>query len=746
MLSNSELIKYFLIEAEDYLNTLIEGVEELESRDFNKDTVEALFRATHTLKGSASIVKLDKITTLSHKLEDFFEALLNDQIEYNASFLYYVKKVINAIVNLVNEVAETGQEKSEIDNDLIKTIDAIFVTKQLPSPEIIAEPFEILPVVNTVRIDLGLVENIITSLGEILVQKNTIADKERELVDIIEEISNSGKRLLKEINDFSEIYWFTSQEKGQKVLDSFFTDFSDLQFDRYEEYHIVLRKIQEITNDITEGIKTLANFSENLSFLFKSIGREINYLKDSLIEVRMIPAGKLLQRLAEAAKDIAESLGKLVDIEIKGAEIKLDKPIFDGLYEPIIHIIRNALQHGIELPEERIKKGKEKVGHIKIAVYKEGKNVNIRIKDDGKGIDIDKVKEIALEKGLISEERLPYISKEEMLSYIFAPGFSTSEEVDFQSGRGMGLNIVKTAISKLKGTIEVFSEIDKETDFVIKIPQSLSVSNLLVFRSSNLEYAIPLNYVEEVLSVDDFPELLKDRSFTHKNRNIPIKIFSEIFYPMNGKNITGGYVIILNFSGIRKGLVVEDIIGHEETTIHSFGKFLEGLRQYLGYYIASKGNPRYVVDPLKIFEEEFMFAAAKDRILETVLYLGSVLVVDDSISVRKALQNTLETKKIRVYTARDGYEALDILEKKAVDLIITDLEMPGMHGYELINRLRSDSRFKDLPIVVLTSRGTKKHEEKAISLGADGYIVKPFDDQTISNILSKFDITKNTIY
>ncbi|WP_353683354.1 response regulator [Thermodesulfovibrio sp. 3907-1M] len=732
MIDKSELIKYFLLEAEEHVNTLIEGIEELETKGYNRETIESLFRATHTLKGSASIVKFNKIATLSHRLEDLFEALLNEEINYENSLIYHIKKAIDAIVGFINEIHETGEEKSELDEKFIKSIENILHKKQAFVEECEPAVFKTVPVSNTVRVGLEVIDHILTSLGETLVQKNTIMDKEKELLNIVEEIHNSGKRLLKEITDFSDRYYLSTQNKDEKVIDSFFADFSDLEFDRYDEYHIFLRKIQEITNDITEGINSLFSFSENLSYHFKSLNKEINYLKDSLIEIRMIPIGKLLHRLSEAVKDIAKAHGKIIEIEIKGAETKIDKPIFDLLYEPILHILRNAVQHGIEYPQERIRKGKEQTGHIQINVQKEGKYIVINIKDDGRGIDIDKVKRIAVQKKFITPEYAPFVSKEEILSYIFAPGFSTAEELDFQSGRGIGLNIVKTAISKLKGTIEVSSKLDKETNFVIKIPQSLTISNLLVFTSHNLDFALPINYIEEILTLEDFPQAIIERKINHKNRIIPLKVFSEVFFSVNGKKIEKGFIVVFNFSGIRKGLIVEEILGHEEATVHSFGKFLEGLTQYLGYFISGKGSPRYVIDPLKLFEEEFIFTTPlPEKITEPFTYKGSVLIVDDSISVRKSLQSILEDKKLKVYTAKDGAEALNLLERKKIDLVVTDLEMPVMHGYELISRVRKNPKFKNLPIIVLTSRGTKKHEEKAIALGADGYIVKPFDEKAI---------------
>ena len=747
MISQEELIKYFLLESEEYINTIIEGLEDLEHKGYNKDTLEALYRATHTLKGSASIVKFNKIATLSHKLEDLFEALMNEEIEYESSLLNVIKKVINAIVSLINEISKLKKEQSEIDDNLLKLIEDIIERKISYQPEQVAETYISMPMLNSVRVDLSHIENIFDILGEVILQKNIINDREKELKSLIDEILNSGKKLFNEITTFSDRYWLTPLDKTHKVLDSFFTDFSDLEFDRYDEYHIFTRKIAEITNDINEGLNELILFFDNLSYNFKSLNKEINNLRDNLLMIRMIPIGRLLNKIAEAIKDIANSLGKKINIEIKGSDVKIDKPIFDALYEPILHLLRNAVDHGIEPPETRTALGKSKIGNIKINIKKEGKYINISISDDGRGIDIEKVKEIAFNKGLISQEQLTFMPKEEILSYIFAPGFSTSEKVDFQSGRGMGLNIVKTTITKLKGTIEVSSEIFKGTTFLIKIPQSLTISYLLIFSSSNLEFAIPINYIEEILLIEDFPEVKRDKKINHKNRIIPVKIFSEQYFSSNGKDKDRGYIIIFNFLGIRKGLLVEDILGQEETTIYPLGKFLEGLIQYIGYVISSNGVPRLVIDPLRIFEEEFYFAhAPTPHIVKGAKLSRTVLVVDDSISVRKSLQTLLESKNVRVYSAKDGAEALNILENKHVDIVITDLEMPVMHGYELISRLRKDYRFKDLPIIVLTSRGTKKHQEKAIDLGADGFIIKPFDDKTITELLSKFEILNSNIY
>lgn len=746
MIDQTELIKYFLLESEDYINTLLEGLEDLENKGFSQETLEAIYRATHTLKGSASIVKFNKIATLAHKLEDLFEAIINNEIQHDTSIINLVRRVVNSMINFINEVSQYNEEKSELDSNIVNLIDEIIEKKIILQAEESQDIYAPLPMINSVRVELGLIDSLFDILGEIIVQKNIISDREKELRNLVEDILKSGKKLFNEIISFSDRYWLAPLGEKTKVLDTFFTDFSDLEFDRYDEYHIFTRKIAEITNDINEGLNELISFSENLSSNFKTLGKEIITLKDSLLSIRMLPIGRLLNKISEAIKDTANNLGKQINIEIKGGDIKIDKPVFDLLYEPLIHILRNAIDHGIETPENRLSIGKPAKGNIKLLVRKEGKYVVISITDDGKGIDIDRVKEIALSRGLLTQEQMHYMNNEEILSYIFVPGFSTSEDVDFQSGRGMGLNIVKTSITKLKGTIEVYSELHRYTTFIIKIPQSLSITNLLIFRSSDLEFAVPINYIEEILTIEDFPDVKSEKLINHKNRFITVKVFSELYFSSNGKHSEKGYIIIFNFSGIRKALLVDDILGQEEVAIYPLGKFLEGLTQYIGYVLSAQGTPRFVIDPVKIFEEEFVFTISKPLTIESTAYIGTVLIVDDSISVRRSLQTLLEAKNLKVYAAKDGLEALNILEEKTLDIVITDLEMPVMHGYELINRIRKDIRFKDLPIIVLTSRGTKKHQEKAIDLGADGFLVKPFDEKTITELLNNFKILKNQIY
>jgi len=306
-----------------------------------------------------------------------------------------------------------------------------------------------------------------------------------------------------------------------------------------DEYLNFLKRIQEISESIEE-------FSRNL----KSLSREIQHLEEYLIEIKMIPIGKLFEEVFHKVKEMAEESGKVIEIEVKGAEIKIDPSIFEALSQPFFYILRNIVQQGIEKP----------VGYIKINAKKKGRDIVIKIKNN-----------------------------------LFPPEFSISDEMDFST--------VKKTISKLRGTVEIFSENDEETTFTIKIPQSLDVSILLIFRSLNLEFAVPITHIERIVSAEDFPNLKDEKMINHRNRVIPVKYFSEIFLQQTDKIDEKSYIIIFNMFGTRKGLLVEDILGYEEVVIQSFGKFLEGLNQYSGYYVSAEGIPRYVINPLRIFEE-----------------------------------------------------------------------------------------------------------------------------------------------
>ena len=580
-------------------------------------------------------------------------------------------------------------------------------------------------------------------ISEVTIMKNSMLKKTKEAGEVSEAVLFAGKKLLEEVNTFAERHAYTITD-NVKYIDPLFSDFGELEFDRYDEQNLFSRKLQEMTEDITEALKELMSFYGDFQEDIKSLDKIVRFLRSDLSDSRMIDIGRLFQRFVRPIKDLAREHDKRVDFQIAGQSTKIDRVIFENLFDPLMHMIRNCVSHGIEKGDERIRRGKRKEGLISLSARREGINIMIEIRDDGAGIDTKKVFDAAVNQGLIKPEEK--LSREEILALIFLPGFSTAGATDMTSGRGVGMNAVRSQISNINGMLEISTEVGKGTAFLIRVPSSLAITNVIVFNYGEIEFVMPTSLIEEVVQYEPAENKSGDRGDTmtmvnYRGTAIQAKKLSDVFY-INGNGHADkkdNFVIVCSISNKKIGLIVDNVLIQEEAIIKPINRFLEGLSIYSGITISGEGKVRLVLNPLKIFEGEtrtFMIAPPEVESLEG----RRVLIVDDSLSVRKYLSAFLTTRNLKVYSASNGGEALKMLEENEVDLIITDLEMPVMHGYELVSRIRASSQWKGIPIIVLTSRSTGKHKEKALELGADDYIIKPFDETGLMESLKKFSM------
>lgn len=762
MIDKTELFGYFLSEAEDHISVLDRGISELQT-SADKNLIEELFRSAHTLKGSAALVKLTATSNIAHKMEDILEGLMNKTIKANSTIIEVLSFMLDGIKSLLSGISKGVDEDLEAGNHILnkakeilttattQTFEADFASadnalaldsyqpaiEKTASEKTIDETLKQvrqeseLFMGNFIRVDAQKVEDMLSLIGELTIKKNYILQKTKNITDISDEIFFTGRRLLMEVNDFAERYSYSLPE-NVKYVDPLLSEFGELEFDRYDELNLFSRKLQEITNDITESLKELRDFFEYFSSDIKDIDTMIKLLKSDLTDARMMEIGILFKRFIKPVKDIAKQHGKNVELHISGSLTKIDRVIFERLFTPLMHLIMNSIIHGIENADERTLKNKKPQGTITLSASRAGGTVIIEVIDDGRGIDTNKIFKRAVEQGLLKADDKP--SKEELISLIFLPGFSTAEKVNMAAGRGIGMNAVRRMIAGINGTIEVSSDEGLGTSIRIKVPSSLAISNVILFRISSLMFAIPASFVDEITQFTDISE----KGFIdHRGKNIIAKEFAEVLGLTSRHDKQPNYVIVCNISNRNVGLIVDEVIGHEETVIKPLNTFLKGLEIYSGTTISGDGSIRFVINPISIFEEQLKGLAAVQPIIED--YSGkTILIADDSISVRKYVSAYLESKNFKVYTASNGVEALNILYEKPVDMIITDLEMPVMHGYEFINRVKASDKHKNIPLIVLTSRGGQKHKRKAEESGADDYLVKPFDEESLSNILKKF--------
>ncbi|MCX7793419.1 MAG: response regulator [Thermodesulfovibrionales bacterium] len=761
----SGLLEFFLQEAEEHIHNLEEGISGLE-QDVDTSSIESLFRSAHTLKGAAALVKLNGISRIAHRMEDILEEIKDGKRKVTSSIRDLLLYGLDAIKNEVRRISSGEKETPGRDEEIIKYIEASLKSSEEKTVETSGSEVEpvntikdralepptlqheiITPAAekrlsigrrkedidlftgNFVRVHIAQIENILNLIGEITIKKNYLLQKIKKKSDLSEEITIAGARLLKEVNSFSERYSY-SLPGSVRYVDPLLAEFGELEFDRYDDLNLFSRKLQEMIADITEALKSLSEFFDEFGDDLKSVDNLIKLLRTEISEMRMIEIGRLFQRFSRPVKEMAEQYGKEVELLINGGDTKIDKVIFERLFDPLMHLIRNAIIHGIERPEERRQKGKKATGVIMLSARREGALVLVEVHDNGRGIPTYRIFEEAVKLGLMRPDYRP--SKQELLSLIFMPGFTTSTAADMGSGRGMGLDAVRNLIAQISGSIEVDSEVGMGTTFTIKVPTSLAITNVIVVKAGNTEFAIPMNFVDEVTEID-----LEDglRLFNYRGVEIEIKRLSNVLGLVDERSEKKP-LIICNLTDRRAGLVVDEIAGQEETIIKPMNKFLSGLSVYSGSTISGDGKLRFVLNPLGIFRSEIKTALVLEE--KQKEDSKTVLVVDDSLSVRKYLTAFFERMKLKVLTATNGAEALDILKDHNVDLLITDLEMPVMHGYELIHRIRTSQKWRDIPVVVLTSRSAEKHRIKALQSGVKDFIVKPFEEKAMLEILRKY--------
>jgi chemotaxis protein histidine kinase CheA/CheY-like chemotaxis protein len=804
-IDRSELLEYFLAEAEDYLNVLSHGIPELAVTTDRNTLLEELFRAAHTLKGAASIVRLTVTSQIAHSMEDILETFKNGQLEVEKDVVDLLLTMLDAIAHIVRDISAGKEEREgvekqftervaevlaranvfgtesefglEDDYKTAEALPAIAAEIEVPSEQPAALTETVKPQTripehkdtavpvesqdkpeeqtgrrkddieyffgNFVRIDLKKIEEMFNLISEVTIMKNSMLKKTKEAGEVSEAVLFAGKKLLEEVNTFAERHAYTITD-NVKYIDPLFSDFGELEFDRYDEQNLFSRKLQEMNEDITEALKELMSFYGSFQEDIKSLDKIVRFLRSDLSDSRMIDIGRLFQRFVRPIKDLAREYDRRVDFQIAGQSTKIDRVIFENLFDPLMHMIRNCVSHGIEKGDERIRRGKRKEGVISLSARREGINIIIEIRDDGAGIDTKKVFNAAVNQGLIKPEEK--LSREEILALIFLPGFSTADSTDMTSGRGVGMNAVRSQISNINGMLEISTEVGKGTAFLIRVPSSLAITNVIVFNYGEMEFVMPTSLIEEVVQYEPAENKSGDRGdamtmVNYRGTAIQAKKLSDVFY-INGNGHADkkdNFVIVCSISNKKIGLIVDNVLIQEEAIIKPVNRFLEGLSIYSGITISGEGKVRLVLNQLKVFEGEtrtFMIAPPEVESLEG----RRVLIVDDSLSVRKYLSAFLTTRNLKVYSASNGGEALKMLEENEVDLIITDLEMPIMHGYELVSRIRASSQWKGIPIIVLTSRSTGKHKEKALELGADDYIIKPFDEAGLMESLKKFSM------
>jgi chemosensory pili system protein ChpA (sensor histidine kinase/response regulator) len=795
-----EVLEFFIPEAEEHLQAVTECLLSLEG-NANHEDINRLFRSMHTVKGSAAQVGLHRMSAVAHRIEDLIGRLRDGVLKPSAEIVDICLQSVDILKKFLHRQWTSQEEMAAAVDPLLSRIGEL-------APEEIEEAVSgegsvheaeseggeeerpaaarkaagaPLPQSKSVRISLDRLDRMMNAVGELVINRTRMLGRLSELSKLVEVLNFSKSRLSGKISDFQEKHEFNrlsstifpgSQPPQRDTFRGHFAslapvtsnelmEFSELEMDRYDDVNILSRSLTEISADVTEVLTQLESFMGRVDSDIDDFTKLTHHLQDEITAARMIPVGNLYTRLSRTVRDAANDTGKPVELILEGAETELDNNIIQHISDPLIHLARNAVAHGLEDPETRRSAGKPEKGRIAIRAYHRGNHIFIEVEDDGRGIDNERVRQAVANSGLLSPVAAAELSERELREFLFRPGFSTASSTSELAGRGVGLDVVRSNVHALNGEIEIRSEAGKGACFAVKVPLTLIISQALFVRCGQSTFAFPLAVIEEIrrLKPDEIEEvggklLTRVRDVITEVIRLDSQLALPPLEPLNGYF----HMVIARVGGKQIGVVVEEVLGKDEIVIKNLGDYLRRVKLFPGTTIASDGSLILLIDlnrlavvgsadqhsaqvssaAARVFAPGSEAVAAGSIPSEAVDPISNdrvVVVADDSISVRKFVGRMLAKAGYRVKLASDGLEASEVIAQTGCHLLVTDLEMPRMNGYELMAHLRQDPATKKIPVLVVTSRAGAKHRDRAIKEGASGFLTKPVqEDQLIAAV------------
>ena len=750
-----DLADIFRIEAEELLLQIGESLRAFETTHGDEKPMNDLRRDVHTLKGAAASAGFRELGRLAHRMEDLFDALGAATVLPGAEVHELFRDTFDAMAMMASGASSgiAGSLYSRYSNALSTLAPRLLDPgRQIPETRAASFAFPAAAVPRkkpglTVRVPIERLDELVRMIGELAVNRSTFEQQLAAYAKEVGELQLSLARLKRisshldsdfEVNSFQNEFGqlaIRAQEfkahpavpANNPVRDER-EEFDPLEFDRYTDFHLVSRELNETSTDIQTAASELSYRIPHFDSYLDRLGTLTSEIQDKIMRIRLVPLRSIAARLDRTVRATCERNGKLAALTLDGGQIELDKTVIEEMAGPLDHIVRNALDHGIESAELRLLAGKPEQGQVRIHACNQGTQVVIEVSDDGGGLRQDKLRETALRRGIHTLAQLDGMTVEELHNLIFHPGFSTARDVSEISGRGVGMDVVWTAVDKLRGTIAIESEPGVCTKFIIRLPMTLAIIRVLMVRCSGEILAIPLASIqkvfrvgrEEVGQISHLGEVLGLAGTPVKNLNrVPILVF--------------------DFDGHPVSIAVDQLMEAREVVVKSLGDMLRRVPGISGATLMGDGSVVLIVEPADIVRMSRGKVHRKQTPAAAQKQGYDVMVVDDSVSVRRVLSNLIANNGWTPTTAKDGVEALEILRNRgsAPDVILLDIEMPRMDGYDLTGILRSEAAFKEVPIVMLTSRSGEKHRRKAFELGATDYLVKPYQDETLLAAIRK---------
>lgn len=794
-----EVFEIFVEEADELLEEIDEAVHEWQLDWDDHSHVEVLKRALHTLKGGARLAGLMGLGQLAHEFESFLIAR-GDAPEVDQGFFEIVHQYQDKLISGTDKVkarvaghvpdgleevmaaqdtvaeqedAELSQPQSGADESPAaipvaeKPQADILPFAPKPKTEVSEAPSAPTPPAasggfgggamaarrsgpqEVVKVSAELLEELVNLAGETSISRGRLEEQNSEINYAIEEMESTIQRLqeqLRRLDIETEAQMIFRQEQMEEN-----EEFDPLEMDRYSQLQQLSRSLMESASDLMDLTQTLSDKTRGTETLLLQQSRINTDLQEGLMRSRMVPFSRMVPRLRRIVRQIATEVDKKVAFELENVDGELDRSVLERMVAPLEHMLRNAVDHGIESPEERVAAGKPEEGRILLSLKREGGDVVIRLIDDGRGLNLDRIREKAIERGLMSADAV--LSDQDIMQFILRAGFSTADKVTQISGRGVGMDVVNAEIKQLGGSVFIDSRWGEGTTFTIRLPFTVSVNRALMIQVCEHSYAIPLNTIEGIVRISPFEleHYYQDANarFEYAGENYRVRYLGNMLdhshLPRLESQSLPLPVILVRAAETAVALQVDRLMGSREIVVKSLGPQFASVEGISGATVMGDGSVVVILDPVAIIRKEMALHAF--RHVPPVEWTSpeveaeqedrpqQILVVDDSVTVRKVTSRFLEREGYEVMTAKDGADALMILQDNIPDLMLLDIEMPRMDGFEVAKNIRSSSRLRDIPIIMITSRTGEKHRERAFELGVNKYLGKPYqEDVLLSNI------------
>ncbi|MGI4839703.1 MAG: Hpt domain-containing protein [Janthinobacterium lividum] len=759
---DNELLEIFLEEASDILESAGEALLRWRGEPQNSLEVENLLRDLHTLKGGARMVEIAAIGDLTHELEFLYESASAGTLQPGSALFKLLQKGQDRLAQML-DLVRSGQPVPQA-STLIEAI-RTFSSPPEPVPAAVVAPIVAgapegavsgteRGQADMVKVPAEVLDTLGNLAGEASIIRSRVEQQVNDSQSALLEMDITLERMREQLRRLdTEAQARVLSRRASEPDRLGYEDFDPLEMDRHSQLQQLSRSLFEAASDLSELRDTLSARAHDAQTLLGHQARVNTDLQEGLMRTRMVPFGRLLPRLQRIVRQVADELGKQVEFDIGNPDGEMDRSVLERMIAPLEHMLRNAVDHGLESTAVRLAAGKPAQGRISLQLVHEGSEVVLEMSDDGAGVPLAAVRHKAIKRGLL--DPASDVSDHDILQFILQPGFSTAAKVTQISGRGLGMDVVHEEVKQLGGSMTIHSSTGSGATFRIRLPFSVSVNRALMVQCADELYAVPLNTIEGIVRVPPAELAARynaaDPHYVYGGQDFELRYLGDLLHcnerpPLLGQTLPVPLLLIRSHDH-QVAVQVDALAGSREIVVKSLGVQMAAVQGLSGATIQGDGRVVLILDLLAqirahqarqihgaLHSEERVYGPVEQAQPRPLL----VMVVDDSVTVRKVTSRLLERHGMQVLTARDGVEALALLREQRPDVLLLDIEMPRMDGFEVATQIRRDPRLRDLPIIMITSRTGAKHRDRALAIGVNDYLGKPYQETQLLDSIAQW--------